>query len=1146
MGVQNLWTLLTPVGRPVLLETMEGKRMAIDSSIWIYQFTATMRDKQGQALANAPLLGFLRRIAKLLFYGIKPVFVFDGGAPELKRETLRNRRKRKEGAKLSHAKLAERLLAAKLRREALKQTTSKSSSSKEKSAQQPKRVVYMDEVDPELARITVKRTPQPKKKPRWSDHDPYALPDVDLASAVSKRTENTAAPDPRLATEEELRTFIAEMKPEDFDISSEAFRELPTDVQYEIVGDLRLKSRQTSYTRLQNMLRTSKTPLDFSKQQIANLKQRNHLTQQLLTTTDVIGRAHISIPVRLASERNREYVLVKNDGPNGGWVLGIHDNSGLSMENPIEVDRVEPSERLDDEDEDDDMEEVEIPDSNSSAPTMDADLREYSQSMALSAIARRQSPKKRRKSDNQAASSMRPNVILQNEDTVEDEDSDLAMAIQASLDDNSAYFIEDTRLATTLSIAGAGPSKTHFFQSGTRNDFPTVSPRRHSSSSFVNAEAGPSRLPATPVTPKTTPPRNQTEPSVRFEFGAPSFSAPLSQPLFLDEDGDESEDLEMKDIGEPTSAAMDIQDDNPAEEEDDDDDDMEEVVITSHYPEAVSPLVPPVPLPHHQIPTSPSLPPPVPPQLQPWEDDSDDELYVRTPPRTEVQSESIVDHPHSPEQVSAEEDRLPSPVHNPLDPDDVEAGLQPDPDLDLPKEDWEEQVDHEAEEGEFAKFLSQVKGKDLGEVQKEIDQEIQELNQQQKAALRESEMDVNGTVVAQIMSMLRLFGIPYITAPMEAEAQCAELLSLNLVDGIITDDSDVFLFGATRVYKNMFNQSKTVECFLSVDLTRELGLDRDTLVRLAYLLGSDYTEGLSGVGPVLAMEVLKEFNGEDGLLGFARWWRMVQSGKDEEKDMVSAFRKRFKKRFKTLYLHADWPNTAVQDAYYHPVVDSSDEPFKWGLPDLDGLRTYLASELNWGQSKVDELLLPIISKMGKRNKASALAKQGNLNEFFDISAGSGTLAPRQRQAYSSKRLQQVISDYRKTKNGGKKRGLSSSPQDDTGENGEEPTRKQPPAKRRKAAAIPKDSTSKGRKGKKKGAANDEEDESTELESVSPTPRDVGSDDEQSAEYRATKNTIPDNPLRATLRPRPKPRPVIRPPVNALEGMDGEGDRAEAE
>jgi DNA excision repair protein ERCC-5 len=71
-----------------MLETTEGKSMAIDSSIWIYQFQATMRDKEGRGLVNAHVLGFLRRITKLMFYGIKPVFVFDGGAPTLKRSTL--------------------------------------------------------------------------------------------------------------------------------------------------------------------------------------------------------------------------------------------------------------------------------------------------------------------------------------------------------------------------------------------------------------------------------------------------------------------------------------------------------------------------------------------------------------------------------------------------------------------------------------------------------------------------------------------------------------------------------------------------------------------------------------------------------------------------------------------------------------------------------------------------------------------------------------------------------------------------------------------------------------------------------------------------------------------------------------------------
>ena len=79
---------MEPVARPVRLETLAGKKVAVDASIWLHQFLKSMRDKEGKILHGAHIIGFFRRICKLLFFGIKPVFVFDGGAPELKRITL--------------------------------------------------------------------------------------------------------------------------------------------------------------------------------------------------------------------------------------------------------------------------------------------------------------------------------------------------------------------------------------------------------------------------------------------------------------------------------------------------------------------------------------------------------------------------------------------------------------------------------------------------------------------------------------------------------------------------------------------------------------------------------------------------------------------------------------------------------------------------------------------------------------------------------------------------------------------------------------------------------------------------------------------------------------------------------------------------
>lgn len=68
------------------------------------------------------------------------------------------------------------------------------------------------------------------------------------------------------------------------------------------------------------------------------------------------------------------------------------------------------------------------------------------------------------------------------------------------------------------------------------------------------------------------------------------------------------------------------------------------------------------------------------------------------------------------------------------------------------KIDWDptHEMDIEAEEGEFAEFLSQVKGKDLDTVREEIDAEIMQLNKEKKSAQRDSE-EVNQQMVAQIM-----------------------------------------------------------------------------------------------------------------------------------------------------------------------------------------------------------------------------------------------------------------------------------------------------------------------------------------------------------------------------------------------------------
>ncbi|KAF6083979.1 ERCC excision repair 5, endonuclease [Phyllostomus discolor] len=236
---------------------------------------------------------------------------------------------------------------------------------------------------------------------------------------------------------------------------------------------------------------------------------------------------------------------------------------------------------------------------------------------------------------------------------------------------------------------------------------------------------------------------------------------------------------------------------------------------------------------------------------------------------------------------------------------------------------------------------------------------------------------VTGQMFLESQELLRLFGIPYIEAPMEAEAQCAILDLTDQTSGTITDDSDIWLFGARHVYKNFFNKNKFVEYYQYVDIHNQLGLDRNKLIILAYLLGSDYTEGIPTVGCVTAMEILNEFPGHglEPLLKFSEWWHEAQKNK---KIRPNPYDTKVKKKLRKLQLPPGFPNTAVADAYFRPVVDDSRGSFLWGKPDLDKIRQFCQRYFGWNRTKTDESLFPVLKQM------NAQQTQLRIDSFFRL------------------------------------------------------------------------------------------------------------------------------------------------------------------
>ncbi|XP_035550848.1 single-strand DNA endonuclease 1 isoform X1 [Juglans regia] len=133
-----------------------------------------------------------------------------------------------------------------------------------------------------------------------------------------------------------------------------------------------------------------------------------------------------------------------------------------------------------------------------------------------------------------------------------------------------------------------------------------------------------------------------------------------------------------------------------------------------------------------------------------------------------------------------------------------------------------------------------------------------ESNLQKLTSLRRNMGSEFSCMVKEAKVLGMALGIPCLDGIEEAEAQCALLNSESLCDGCFTSDSDIFLFGARTVYRDIcLGDGGNVICYEMADVERQLGYGRNSLITLALMLGSDYSQGVYGLGPESACQIVK-------------------------------------------------------------------------------------------------------------------------------------------------------------------------------------------------------------------------------------------------------------------------------------------------
>ncbi|MFX1485694.1 MAG: flap endonuclease-1 [Promethearchaeota archaeon] len=126
-------------------------------------------------------------------------------------------------------------------------------------------------------------------------------------------------------------------------------------------------------------------------------------------------------------------------------------------------------------------------------------------------------------------------------------------------------------------------------------------------------------------------------------------------------------------------------------------------------------------------------------------------------------------------------------------------------------------------------------------------------------------------MVDESKKLLAALGIPYVQAPSEGEAQAAYITVRGDTWGAGSQDWDALLFNAQVLVRNLTITGRRKlpgknvyikvdpELIVGLEVLNKLEITRNQLIDIGILIGTDYNEGVKGVGAKTALSLIKKY-----------------------------------------------------------------------------------------------------------------------------------------------------------------------------------------------------------------------------------------------------------------------------------------------
>ena len=200
---------------------------------------------------------------------------------------------------------------------------------------------------------------------------------------------------------------------------------------------------------------------------------------------------------------------------------------------------------------------------------------------------------------------------------------------------------------------------------------------------------------------------------------------------------------------------------------------------------------------------------------------------------------------------------------------------------------------------------------------------------------------LDDAMIRESQDLLDAMGIPWLTAPSEGEAQMAHMVVRGDVWAGASQDYDALLFGTPTLVRNLtLSKKRRIAGGRSVDVVPELvdlaavlsslEVTREQLVDMAILMGTDFNEGVRGIGPKRALKAIRQHGNIEEVL-----------------------------RSEEVSLPEDY--VEVRKLFLDPSV-TDEYDLEWRSPDAESVRKVLCDAHGFSVDRVDATLTKICAR----------------------------------------------------------------------------------------------------------------------------------------------------------------------------------------